>query len=94
MQYTFDEGQGRMAKLDFRGIEVPIVQRDPRDNSLYAVVEHGHFGTKLHRSQDNGETWEEITTPAYPPKPEDAPEILCPFRKVEALETSSSVKKH
>src|SRR5262249_19628671 len=32
---------------------------------------HGHFGMKLHRSTDGGETWSEIAVPQYPPKPDD-----------------------
>jgi hypothetical protein len=43
---------------------------DPRDGAVYAALEHGHFGAKLHRSRDDGATWQEIATPAYPPKPE------------------------
>ena len=25
-----------------------------RDGALYAVLQHGHFGSKLHRSDDDG----------------------------------------
>ncbi|TMA89194.1 MAG: hypothetical protein E6J63_11830 [Deltaproteobacteria bacterium] len=33
---------------------------------------HGHFGAKLHRSRNGGETWEEIAAPRWPEKPADA----------------------
>jgi hypothetical protein len=35
-------------------------------------VGHGHFGAKLHRSRNGGETWEEIAAPRWPEKPADA----------------------
>ncbi len=71
----------RIARTDFLGVQVPMLLPDPRDGSLYAAVEHGHFGTKLHRSTDNGTSWDEITVPAYPPKPDNAPEVMCPVRQ-------------
>ncbi|MGA1197470.1 MAG: WD40/YVTN/BNR-like repeat-containing protein, partial [Candidatus Latescibacterota bacterium] len=55
-----------LAKKEFLGIPVNMVMADPRDKSLYAVLLHGHFGTKIHRSTDNGQTWAEIATPQYP----------------------------
>jgi hypothetical protein len=47
-----------------------MVLPDCRDGTLYAALDHGHFGVKLHRSPDGGETWEELACPEYPPKPE------------------------
>ena len=47
-----------------------MVTRDPRDGAIYAALDHGHFGVKLQRSDDDGETWTEIATPEYPPVPE------------------------
>jgi photosystem II stability/assembly factor-like uncharacterized protein len=57
----------------FLGEPVTMVLPDPRDGRLYAALRLGHFGVKLHRSADQGRSWEEIAAPAYPPKPEDAP---------------------
>lgn len=53
---------------DFLGDNVTLTLTDPRDGRIYAALDHGHFGVKLHRSTTTG--WEEIPTPAYPPKPE------------------------
>jgi hypothetical protein len=59
--------------VEFRGDHVPMLLADPRDGILYAALEHGHFGTKLHRSGDGGATWEEIGVPVYPePGPGEA----------------------
>ena len=50
-------GEGwQLAGESFLGISVPMLLPDPRDGTLYAAVEHGHFGSKLHRSSDAGET--------------------------------------
>lgn len=82
--FTFKKSAGNwsIANREFIGVEIPIVTTDPRDGSIYAVVEHGHFGIKLHRSTNDGNSWSEITTPAYPPKPDEVEDILCPFRKI------------
>jgi hypothetical protein len=68
-------------KFAFLGAPVSIALHDPRSDYLYAALHHGHFGCKLHRSRDGGATWDEIPVPAFPPKPDDAPEVLCPMRK-------------
>lgn len=67
------EGEGasaRVTRASFVGDNVPLTLVDRRDGSWYAVLDHGHFGVKLHRSDDAGANWEEIAVPAYPPKPE------------------------
>src|SRR5262249_13689148 len=63
-----------IAGVSFLGDNVPMMLPDQRDGSLYAVLEHGHFGVKLHRSRDGGSTWEPITSPAYPKMPEGVEE--------------------
>ncbi len=57
--------------VDFLGVSVTSALRDPRDGFLYAGLKHGHFGSKLHRSKDEGRTWEAVATPAYPEGPKD-----------------------
>ena len=69
--------------VDFLGIPVPMLLPDGRDGTLYVAAEHEQFGTKMHRSDDDGKTWEELNSPKYPEKPADAPEIVDPWRKVE-----------
>jgi hypothetical protein len=55
-----------VAAAAFLGDNVPMVLADPRDGAVYAALDHGHFGTKLHRSADGGATWEEVGVPVYP----------------------------
>jgi hypothetical protein len=49
------DGRGWSAEsLDFPGVAVTAVLHDPRDGAIYAALKHGHFGSKLHRSDDGG----------------------------------------
>ena len=67
------DGSGANARVvaeHFLGDNVNLTLTDPRDGTWYAVLDHGHFGTKLHRSHDHGTTWTEVGVPAYPTKPE------------------------
>jgi len=54
----------------FLGAAVTAVLQ--RGGTIYAAVGHGHFGAKLHRSRDGGESWKEVAAPSWPPKPADA----------------------
>ena len=62
---------GRLGTPHFLGDPVSMVLPD-RDGTLYAALNLGHFGVKLHRSGDGGRTWEEVAAPEYPPQPEGA----------------------
>ena len=50
----------------FLGEPVSAVLTDPRDGAIYAALRLGHFGVKLHRSDDGGETWTALNPPAFP----------------------------
>jgi hypothetical protein len=65
---TLERGNGvwNVARTDFPGIAVTAALHDPRDGAIYAVLKHGHFGTKLHRSGDQGRSWTELPAPAFP----------------------------
>lgn len=58
-----------VASGDFVGDNVTLALHDRRDDTSYAALNHGHFGIKLHRKTGKG-GWEELSAPAYPPKPE------------------------
>jgi hypothetical protein len=66
----FTVRDGKIAGADFLGVPVSAVLPDRRDGSVYAALDHGHFGTKVHR-RDPGGDWVEVATPEYPPKPDD-----------------------
>ncbi len=61
----------RIRETPFLGDPVTMVLAEPGGERIYAALDHGHFGVKLHRSEDGGRQWEEIAAPAYPSKPDD-----------------------
>ncbi len=55
-----------LSLIDFAGVPVSMVLASLDHDRWYAALDHGHFGVKLHRSDNAGVSWQEITTPAYP----------------------------
>ncbi len=90
--FTLDRaGAGRwhIVGSQFLGDPVTIVLDDPRDGTLYAALNLGHFGTKLHRSEDGGENWQEVAAPSFPPQPSDGLDATKPapaLHQIWALE--------
>lgn len=60
-------GRWRVDEPAFRGVPVSMALFDPRDGALYAALDHGHFGAKLHRR--DGKRWRELPAPVYPQLP-------------------------
>lgn len=52
--------------IQHEGIPVCYAARDPRDGTLWASLDHGHWGPKLSRSRDGGATWEDVLSLKYP----------------------------
>jgi len=65
-----------IVRTDFLSIPVTAVLHDARDGTLYAMLKHGHFGSKLHRSDDAGATWQELPAPAFPAEAADSPSLF------------------
>ncbi len=70
--FVFEKKNGEFSivSVSFLGAPVSMVLCDERDETVYAAVKHGHFGSKIHCSKDGGKTFEELSAPAYPPKGE------------------------
>jgi photosystem II stability/assembly factor-like uncharacterized protein len=62
--------------IGFHGIPVSNALRDDTRGVIYAALKHGHFGPKLHRSDDDGRTWREIAAPAFPIDAAGAPSLF------------------
>lgn len=77
--YTRNGSGWTHKRTAFLGDPVVNIVSDPRDGTMIAALKHGHFGPKLHRSTDAGETWHEIATPAYPPIPEGQEPYINPM---------------
>ena len=67
------DGQGGwdIVGSSFIGDPITMLLDDARDGTLYAALNLGHFGVKMHRSGDRGETWEECAAPAFPGQSQD-----------------------
>lgn len=63
------DGTWQISGTDFLADNVSMMLADPRDDTLYVALDHGHFGVKLHRRSAHG-AWEECATPTFPEKPE------------------------
>ncbi len=72
--YAHSSAGWTIEKRGFLGDPVLALLPDGRDGKLYAALALGHFGNKLHRSDDNGDSWQEVTTPSYPAKPAEHPD--------------------
>jgi photosystem II stability/assembly factor-like uncharacterized protein len=57
----------------FAGDVVSQTLTDARTGAWYAALRLGHWGVKLHRSDDCGGSWRELPTPAFPTKPTEGP---------------------
>ena len=66
-------GRWEIVAHHFAGEPVTQTLADPRTGTWYAALRLGHFGVKLHKSDDQGKNWREISTPAFPPKPSIGP---------------------
>jgi photosystem II stability/assembly factor-like uncharacterized protein len=65
-----------VARTNFPGVPVTAALHDARDGALYAALKHGHFGTKLHRSDDDGKSWNELPAPAFAKDAAGAPAMF------------------
>jgi hypothetical protein len=68
----------RVTTPSFLGDPVSMVLDDPRDGSVYAALNLGHFGAKFHCSVDRGQTWQERGVPSYGDLPADSPHPEAP----------------
>lgn len=60
----------------FLGQPVTAFLADPRSGNWYAALNLGHFGAKLHRSTNQGATWDELAVPSLPKSEDkDAPSL-------------------
>jgi photosystem II stability/assembly factor-like uncharacterized protein len=65
---TRQAGRWGISATQFVGLPVSLVYVDPRDGSWWVGVAHRHWGPKLHRSRDQGQHWEALPVPRFPPE--------------------------
>jgi hypothetical protein len=74
--FTLGHSSGEWAVEDVAFVGDPVIfaMSDPRDGTVYAALDLGHFGPKLRRSEPSGE-WTDLPAPAFPPQPENEADI-------------------
>lgn len=53
-------------RVHFLGEPVSMILPDPRDGTIYAGLDLGHFGAKLRRLPRGASEWQECSTPSFP----------------------------
>jgi hypothetical protein len=87
-ELSAQNGEWQLGAHHFLGDPVSMVLYDERDGSLYAALNLGHFGAKLHRRDAGSDSWTEVGVPVYPPKPEgSADPVDWTLRQIWCLET-------
>jgi len=64
---TYEQGKSGWSHTStaFLGSPVSMVLASPDHQTVFAALNLGHFGTKLHRSTDGGATWTELEAPRF-----------------------------
>lgn len=60
-----NNGSWKYSDTQFLGVPVSIATYDQNTGTWWALLDHGHWGCKLHRSKD-GKQWDELEAPKYP----------------------------
>ena len=88
-----ERGSWRIAGSSFLGEPVSMLlppREGASDRRMLAALNLGHFGVKLHASDDEGKTWREVSTPMYPPQPEGTPGPAWKLVQIWSLEASGA----
>ncbi len=75
-----------VARVSFLAEPVSMVLPPGDDGRMLAALNLGHYGAKVHASDDAGETWREVATPVYPEQPPAAEGPAWKLVQVWALE--------
>ena len=60
----------QIGNVSFLAEPVSMVLPAVAGGRMFAALNLGHFGVKLQGSDDQGQTWQELAVPTYPPQPE------------------------
>lgn len=69
MVYEQSNGEWTLKDIQFIGMPVGCFHHDERNGSWWVGINHKHWGPKLYKSTDEGETFKEVATPKF-----DSPE--------------------
>jgi hypothetical protein len=83
-----DSAGWRISRTSFLGEPVSMLLPPKDDTRMLAALNLGHFGVKLHASDDAGAHWQEVATPSYPTQPADATGPAWKLVQIWALEAA------
>ncbi len=66
IEYRPAGGSWKTQRISHAGNPVEYAFHDARSDMQWASLDHGHWGEKLHRSRDGGDSWEEVEIPKFP----------------------------
>lgn len=69
------KGRWAIERTSFLAEPVTMLLPPDEQGRMLAALNLGHFGVKVHASEDAGATWQEVATPTYPEQPKDAPGV-------------------
>ncbi|HAP58871.1 MAG TPA: glycosyl hydrolase, partial [Cytophagales bacterium] len=75
MVYQLSGSEWSLQDIHFLGMPVGTVHV-AESGTWWVGINHKHWGTKLHRSGDQGKTWEEATPPRFPEEQQTAVKAL------------------
>jgi len=76
-----------IANVSFLGEPVSMVLPPTSSGRMLAALNLGHFGVKVHASDDGGVNWHEVTTPAYPQQPPEATGVAWKLVQIWSMES-------
>jgi len=79
-------GRWEVGRIGFLGEPVSMLLPPGPGGRMLAALNPGHFGVKLHASDDEGATWQELAAPAFPPQPAEATGVAWKVLQLWSLE--------
>ena len=84
-------GAWAIERVSFLGEPVSMVLPPQPSGRMLAALNLGHFGVKVHASDDAGVSWAEVATPAYPPQPDGQGGVAWKLVQIWSLEAAHGV---
>jgi photosystem II stability/assembly factor-like uncharacterized protein len=78
-----------IGRVSFLAEPVTMLLPPDAQGRMLAALNLGHFGVKLHASEDSGASWHEVAAPAYPEQPAGVTGVPWKLAQVWALESAA-----
>jgi hypothetical protein len=84
-------GEWQVGRVSFLAEPVSMLLPPGPDGRMLAALNLGHFGVKVHASDDVGASWAEVATPTFPAQPEGSPGPAWKLVQIWSLERQGGV---